>query len=114
MAVQSINGIEPAYKIPNLTDLTKAKNSGVTGRKKKGHLVNSVEPQTSTNIFLTTKRLLTFASKNDLIATDTTYKLNWQGHPLILVGTVDKERHFHPFGVLLTKKRKSGKFSIHV
>ena len=35
LAVQSINGIEPAYKIPNLTDLTKAKNSGVTGRKKK-------------------------------------------------------------------------------
>lgn len=46
MAVESINGIniEENYKIPNLANLTKVKNSSSTGRKKRGHVANSIEP----------------------------------------------------------------------
>ncbi|RNA29092.1 hypothetical protein BpHYR1_012405, partial [Brachionus plicatilis] len=50
LAVQSINGLDISnnYKIPNLTSLTKSKNSGLTGRKKKGHLINSIDPSLNT------------------------------------------------------------------
>ena len=50
LAVQSINGLDisNSYKIPNLTSLTISKNSGLTGRKKKGHLVNSIDPSSNT------------------------------------------------------------------
>ncbi|RNA44067.1 hypothetical protein BpHYR1_014825 [Brachionus plicatilis] len=54
LAVQSINGIDisNSYKMPNITQITKAKNSGSTGRKRKGDAVNTIEPlssQTSNN-----------------------------------------------------------------
>jgi len=51
MAVESINGvnIENNYKIPNISKITKTKNSGSTGRKKsrkkRGHVVNSIDSQ---------------------------------------------------------------------
>ena len=37
------------------------------------------------------------------IATDGTYKLNYNNFPILLVGTTDFEKQFHPFGVMLTK-----------
>ena len=27
-----------------------------------------------------------------------TYKLIWQGYPVLICGTSDRDRHFHPFG----------------
>ena len=56
----------------------------------------------------TTKRLLQFCLKNKSIATDATYKLNWQGCPLILAGTIDMAKQFHPTALLLSK-RETGK-----
>lgn len=49
LAVQSINGIEisNAYKIPNLAKLTKSKNMGSTGRKTRGHAINSIVPMST-------------------------------------------------------------------
>ncbi|RMZ95681.1 hypothetical protein BpHYR1_051756 [Brachionus plicatilis] len=46
LAVQSVNGIDisNSYKIPNIAQMTKTKNSGVTGRKKRGHAINSNDP----------------------------------------------------------------------
>ncbi|RMZ95763.1 hypothetical protein BpHYR1_043262 [Brachionus plicatilis] len=45
LAVQHLNGIDISnqYKLPNIAKITKAKNSGSTGRKKRGHHVNSIE-----------------------------------------------------------------------
>ena len=56
----------------------------------------------------TTKRLLQLCLKNKIIATDATYKLNWQGCPLILAGTIDMAKQFHPTALLLSK-RETGK-----
>lgn len=39
-----------------------------------------------------------------MIAIDATYKLTWQGFPLIVAGTVDKCKQFHPIAVCLSKK----------
>lgn len=32
----------------------------------------------------------------DTLAIDATYKLNWHGFPLIVLGTVDRQNRFHP------------------
>ncbi|CAF1046822.1 unnamed protein product [Brachionus calyciflorus] len=58
MAVESINGvnIEQNYKISNISKLTKTKNSGSTGRNKRGHVINSIDPQSvqvsNTNMYV--------------------------------------------------------------
>lgn len=40
--------------------------------------------------------LLNILSKCKTICIDATYKLNWLGFPLIVLGTVDRAKHFHP------------------
>ena len=38
-----------------------------------------------------------------IVVTDGTYKLNYEGFPILLIGTVDLNREYHPFGILITK-----------
>lgn len=45
---------------------------------------------------ITSPRLLEVMSKADTICIDATYKLNWMGFPLIILGTIDRQKHFHP------------------
>jgi hypothetical protein len=42
---------------------------------------------------------------------DATYKLLQHGYPLLVVGTTDKARKFHPFGIALCSNEKSEAFS---
>ncbi|RNA07209.1 hypothetical protein BpHYR1_051293, partial [Brachionus plicatilis] len=58
------------------------------------------------NLFMTTRRLISLALHNDMIATDATHRLSWQDFPLLLCGTVDQTRAFHPFGVLLSRHER--------
>lgn len=46
---------------------------------------------------LTTRQLLEKLSNAKTICIDATYKLNWQGFPLMVLGTVDRSKRFHPF-----------------
>jgi hypothetical protein len=62
-------------------------------------------------VFFTTKRLLSFAEKTKHICADATYKLLQHGYPLLVVGTTDKARMFHPFGIALCSNEKSEAFS---
>ena len=41
---------------------------------------------------------------------DATYKLIWEGMPVLLVGTTDKDRHFHPFGISVCSNQKTADF----
>ena len=50
-------------------------------------------------LFFTTKRLLEITKKSKHICADATYKLLHHGYPLLIVGTTDKNKSFHPFGV---------------
>jgi hypothetical protein len=34
---------------------------------------------------------------NDILCSDVTHKVNWQGTPTLVVGTIDKAKQFHPF-----------------
>lgn len=39
------------------------------------------------------------ATFSDKLHADATYKLIWQGFLVLICGTTDMRRHFHPFGV---------------
>lgn len=44
-----------------------------------------------------TPLLLDMLSNCKTVCIDATYKLNWLGFPLMVLGTVDRAKHFHPF-----------------
>jgi hypothetical protein len=60
--------------------------------------------------FLTTKRLLSIAIKSNKIHCDATYKLIWQGFPVLIVGTTDLDRKFHPIGLAVCTEEKQNDF----
>jgi hypothetical protein len=62
-------------------------------------------------VFFTTKRLLSIAEKTKHICADATYKLLQHGYPLLVVGTTDKARILHPFGVALCCSEKAEAFT---
>lgn len=45
---------------------------------------------------ITTLRLLVLLSQAKKVCIDATYKINWMGFPLIVMGTVDQRKKFHP------------------
>jgi hypothetical protein len=45
-----------------------------------------------------------------MLATDSTYKLIWNGYKLLLVGSCDREKKFHPFGVAITMCERNADF----
>lgn len=48
---------------------------------------------------ISTKRLLATALKFTKLHVDSTYKLDWAGHPVTLVGTSDSNHVFHLIAV---------------
>jgi hypothetical protein len=51
---------------------------------------------------VTTKRLLTLLEYSSTLHTDATYKLIWQGFPVLVVGTSDRAKKFHAIGIAVT------------
>jgi len=64
------------------------------------------ENESRFRIFITTKRLLYLASECRHIHADSTYKLNWNGFPVLIVGTTDMNKCFHPFGLAICTNEK--------
>lgn len=70
-------------------------------------LINEKKPNESKfRFFVSTKKLLQGAINVEKIHTDATYKLIWQGFPVLLVGTTDMHRQFHMFGILVSTNEK--------
>lgn len=57
--------------------------------------------------FVSTKLLLRTALLTNKLHTDATYKLVWQGFPVLLVGTTDSNKKFHPIAVCVTTNEKT-------
>lgn len=57
------------------------------------------EEENSFKFFITSKELLKNALDCVTIHCDATYKIIWQGFPVLVVGTSDFDRHFHIFGI---------------
>lgn len=60
--------------------------------------------------FVSTKLLLRQAVNVAILHTDATYKLVWQGFPVLQIGTTDADRKFHPFGVAVCKNERAADF----
>ncbi|CAF1552010.1 unnamed protein product, partial [Didymodactylos carnosus] len=55
------------------------------------------------NIFvrITTRQLLSTTKCSSVLAVDCTYKVAWNNLPILIFGTSDYKRHFHPIGLCL-------------
>lgn len=60
--------------------------------------------------FVSSKLLLKSAVTVDKMHTDATYKLIWQGFPILLFGTTDSNRKFHPFGASVCTNERAEDF----
>lgn len=61
--------------------------------------------------FVSTKLLLANAASSTKIHADGTYKLIWQGYPILQVGTTDMHRSFHPFGLCVCTSEKTDDYA---
>ena len=54
-------------------------------------------------LVLSTRRLLSICKQSPMIQYEATYKLIWSGYPVLLAGTSNCDRVFHPFLLVVTK-----------
>ena len=57
-----------------------------------------------------TKSLLKIANLTTNLHADATYKLIWQGFPVLVVGTTDKAKRFHPLCMAITTSERKEDF----
>lgn len=60
--------------------------------------------------FVSSHTLLHNAINVEKAHTDATYKLCWQGFPILLIGMTDSDRKFHPFGVCVSTNESAVDF----
>jgi hypothetical protein len=61
-------------------------------------------------ILVSTKRLLNHVQLSHGIQCDATYKLSWEGFPILIAGVSDQDRVFHPVGISLTSGETTDDF----
>ncbi len=61
-------------------------------------------------IYISSVRLLNIASMSSHIHADATYKLVWQDFPVLIIGTTDLNKAFHPFGLAICSNEKTKDF----
>jgi hypothetical protein len=62
--------------------------------------------------FITTRRLIELSSKFEtLLQTDGTYKLLWQGFPVLLLGSSDATRAFHTVGLAVVTQERHNDYA---
>ena len=76
-----------------------------------GSECSSVNEPFSFRFCLTTPLLLQFFIGLTTIAIDVTYKLNWNGYPLIVLGTLDRQKKFHPLLYACTSSETTQDYS---
>ncbi|KAL0821529.1 hypothetical protein ABMA28_004986 [Loxostege sticticalis] len=61
---------------------------------------------------LSTKKLLNIVCSTDVLHIDATYKLIWQGFPVLVLGTTDKNRKFHPLCLGISTNERQEDFQM--
>ncbi|CAF3230216.1 unnamed protein product [Rotaria sp. Silwood2] len=61
-------------------------------------------------IFISSIRLLNSISMSSHVCSDATYKLVWQGFPVLIVSTTDLNKAFHSFGLAIYSDEKTKDF----
>lgn len=59
---------------------------------------------------ISTRRLLNNTAGQTNLSADGTYKIMWQGFPLIVVGTIDREKHFHVTAIVVTSNERESEY----
>lgn len=72
------------------------------------HFYNGVD--NSFAFVVSTLRLLENAAKQNNVCADGTYKIVWEAFPLIIVGFVDRRKHFHVICVCLTSNERTNEY----
>lgn len=88
-------------------------NSNVPNDENEAYVVSHEfddEEEMNFKFFVSSKRLLKLAVNSKKIHADGTYKLIWQGYPILVVGTTDMNRQFHYFGVCVSTHEREGDF----
>lgn len=73
--------------------------------------LNTVNEPFSFRFCMTTPLLLQFFIGLKTIAIDATYKLNWHGYPLIVLGMIDRKKKFHPLLYACTSGETTNDYS---
>jgi len=68
-------------------------------------------PTNSLRAVFSSRRLLSGAENVQSINADATYKLNIFGLPVIIIGSTDRRRHFHPLCIAVSTTEKSEDFA---
>lgn len=76
-----------------------------------GYECSSLNEPLSFRFCVTTPLLLQFFIGLTTIAIDATYKLNWNGFPLIVLGTIDRQKKFHPLLYACTSRETTCDYS---
>lgn len=61
-------------------------------------------------IAVSTLRLLKQAESTDRLHADATYKMNWEGMPVMVIGSSDMDRHFHPICICVCSDEQTSTF----
>lgn len=61
-------------------------------------------------VCISTKRLLLHVKDVNHLCSDATYKLNYEGLPVLIIGTTDSDRHFHPISINICSDEKTASF----
>lgn len=64
----------------------------------------------SFRLSISTPRLLSQSESTTHLHADATYKLNWEGMPVLVVGTTDKDRHFVPISIAVCSDEQTSSF----
>jgi hypothetical protein len=68
------------------------------------------EEPTLFRFFMSSKTLLGLSINAKHIHADATYKLIWQGFPVLVVGTTNRKREFYTFGVAVCTNEQTEDF----
>lgn len=74
------------------------------------HIDDDVPENSLIRLFVSTKLLLRQAADSTNLHTDATYKLVWQGFPVLQIGMTDSDRKFHPFGLAMCTNERADDF----
>lgn len=71
---------------------------------------NLEEKSSYFRVFISSKVLLANICKSPKLHADATYKLIWEGMPVLVTGSTDMNRSFHPCGLAICSNEKTGDF----
>lgn len=70
------------------------------------------EKEATFRFVLSSKYLLELAQEVNILHVDATYKLIWQGYPVLIVGTTDKQRKFHALCLAVSTTEQKDDFKL--